>query len=261
MNDISALLIEIRNQFISELPARLDDIENNVLALVKTESYEEIFEQVYRAAHSLKGSAGMHEGLHILSTIAHNFENELTQLDLLQQKNNAVNIKYLLAHIDLLRYALDHISNNNDNFSDIEQKLSRLSSNQDHQQYRVLVIESSPAIIEMIQHTLSAYPMQNRTCSNGYDALKLLLLEHFDLVITHNEARMLNGTALIAALRLSNANSVHSILLTSSPVKASCPGLNPDYIINKDRDLVKNLSAIIPKIIADIQQQNDNINP
>lgn len=255
MNDISALLAEIRLQFISELPARLDDIETNILTLLEADSYEDVFQQVYRAAHSLKGSAGMHEGLDILGTIAHNFENELTHLDSEKQGNIPVNIKTLLAYIDLLRQALDSISNNNEHFADIERQLSALSNQQSHLKYRVLVIESSKSIIDMARHTLSDYPMHIRTCSNGYDALKLLLLEHFDIVITNNEAPMLNGLALIAALRLSNANpGIQSILLTSTPAQAPCPELEPNYIINKDRDLVKNLSGIISKITADIQQ-------
>jgi CheY-like chemotaxis protein len=101
--------------------------------------------------------------------------------------------------------------------------------------------------------------VQLEICNNGIEALKRLLLEHFDLVITHIEAPILNGIALVAALRLSESSrDICSILLTSKPVKVLHSDVDPDFVIHKDKDFNDNLSAIMPDIIANLKNNNSD---
>ena len=245
MKDISAFLADIRNQFITDLPARLDTMETLVLTLEKAGNFDSSFEELYRTAHSLKGSAGIH-GLHILSTIAHHLENELTYIGSQNKNNGHLQTDKLLNNIDLSRQALEQIRCGNNDFTDIEQRLEQqYLVNGDHYS-RVLLLESSQVISKMIEQVLSAYPVQLETCDNGYTALQRLLLEPFDIVISHIEAPMLNGIALIAALRLSDpCRNITSILLTAKTQRPLNRDIDPDYIVLKNENFIDNFAKVI----------------
>lgn len=77
-NHIENLLNEICNTYLAELPPRLDEIENIILDFTRLESLEESYQNLYRKVHSIKGSAGTH-AFHILTTICHDFEDQLSQ--------------------------------------------------------------------------------------------------------------------------------------------------------------------------------------
>lgn len=252
MADISAFLAEIREQFIADLPARLDTMESQLLELQRDRDFDAVFDDVYRTVHSLKGSAGTH-GLHIISTIAHHLENELTRAGAQFKNDIPVQHDQLLQYIDLLRQALERINNNSSDFADIESQLEKQYFANGTKASRVLLLESSQLFTSMIKESLSAYPIHLETRDNGYIALQRLLLEPFNIVITHIEAPMLNGIALIVALRLSDTGkNIKSILLTANPHHPCHRNVDPDYIIVKDADFIDRFTSVISTALSDI---------
>ena len=125
--DINDLLAELKKGFIAEIPARLDDMESLVLDMEKNESFQEHYENVYRHAHSLKGSAGSY-GLHFITSVCHAMEDALNET----KGNNALflqfGIDYWLEYIDLMRLVLSDLSAGNDSLSKHEEKLDKLQS-------------------------------------------------------------------------------------------------------------------------------------
>lgn len=255
MQDINALLQEIRNNYIAELPSRLDDIESNILTLEKDPDNREIFEELYRQVHSLKGSAGTH-GLHIHSTICHNLEDRITEAS---QESGDIkpDINNWLKHLDLLRSALDLVNNNGDDFTSIERDLEELRNPDNEQQFYGLIVDTSNLNIQICKQVFESYPIKFSECSNGIEALQRLLMEPFDLLITSAELPVLNGTALIAALNLSGKRktSVKTIMLTSNENTRINRDIDPDMIVLKGKNLIRELAETSVGVMDELRKR------
>jgi CheY-like chemotaxis protein len=92
---------------------------------------------------------------------------------------------------------------------------------------------------------LSEFSVQAMIMHDGLQALMRALTETFDLIITTNEIPLLNGVALIGALKLSDSRNrnAKTILITANKNIASIRkrASDADYII-KDAKLPKNLA-------------------
>lgn len=245
MHNISNILEQIRQQYVAELPLRIDKIESLVLELSDTMQFQSTFDELYRETHSLKGTAGMHN-LHILSTISHHFENQITPIGGATNTINDSQTKTLLQFMDLFRLAIDQIINNETDFSHIEEQLAKLSLTEKHNTIKILIVESSKTIIDITQQIFADYPVAIILCRDGYEALKILLIEHYELLITNTETPVLNGIALIAALKHSEEKKHHTytMLLTSKQQYGSSNRYSdPDYTIIKDNQFIENFST------------------
>ena len=255
MHDISEILLEIRQRYVAELPTRIDTIESLILRLEEPEQFLPTFEELYRAAHSLKGSAGIHN-LHILGTISHHLESQITPLGNTKSADST-EIDNLLQYLDLLRQATDLIIDDNSDFSLVEKKLASLQSNHDKENIHILMIESSKTIINITNQVFHDYTATIEFCQDGYEALKRLLLEQYDLLITNAEAPVLNGEALIAALQHSEDHKDHTvtILLTSKETSDQSKHCNePDFTVLKNNQFIENFSATVTKAIEAIEE-------
>ncbi|NOY66076.1 MAG: hypothetical protein GXP13_01530 [Gammaproteobacteria bacterium] len=257
MQDISNLLEQIKQQYVAEIPSRIDALESLILQLENTDQFKSTFEELYRTVHSLKGSAGMHN-LHILGTVSHHFENRITQIG--DDKSASTDqINSLLRFTDLLRQATEQIINNENEFSAVEKKLAKLSATNEQKNIKILVVETSKTIINIAEEIFSEYPAKLSLYRNGYDALKVLLIEHHDLLITNTEAPVLNGIALIAALNHSQDLKRHtySMLLTSKEKGTpSSRHSNSDYTVLKNKHFIENFSSTAKQAIDDIKSQH-----
>jgi len=255
MEDITELLAQMRLQYIAELPSKLDGIESIILKLSDTVDFNPQFDELYREIHSLKGSAGTH-GLHIISTIAHHLENSLTKTGKSSAQLDQVTQNIWLEYIDIFRLALEQIETANEIPAVIEQRLETIRMQQDDKPFRCMLVDSSLSIIEINKQLIASYPFQVEVSHNGYEALQLLMLEHFDLLVTSTEVGILNGQAMIAALKLSETGKHHvpTILLTSKPGHSHKRNTDPDYIVHKDASFIQTLGKTIDKVIQKILQ-------
>lgn len=241
LDKFQSLLDDMRNSFIEELPERCDKIERLVFNLEK--SYEkDIFDDIYRHVHSLKGSGGIH-GFLIVTTICHQFENRLSEY---HDGLNSQKASCIYAYIDLLRNVADLEQRGVKDFSSIEQKLSEIQATLRQHRYAILIAESSKMIKELYKTLFSAFPVQCTFVDDGISALRHLTQEEFDIFIVAGELSCLNGIAVCLALRASESKNkdVNTILVTSRT--QSIPHYAEiNHVLPRNANFVKQLTTII----------------
>jgi len=242
--DLAKLLSDLRKTYIQELPDKFDSLENHLLSLKTPEYYQDSFENAYRIAHSLKGSAGTYD-FHILTHICHQLEDRLTALSSsgMDPASSKIN---LLEYVDLMREALELARVEQTDFLHIEDKLSEIAQRNSIEKFTGMIIDTSDTSIQITKNIFEAYPITFVVEKDGQTALQRLLHEPFDLLITSAELPTLSGVALIAALRLSKsrAHNLPIILVTSKITGGNKRNIDPNFIIQKDKDLIENMNKV-----------------
>ena len=244
--DVQAMLRQLREKYLAELDDKLGDLESDLLALDRAEHFYDVFERAYRKVHSLKGSAGTY-GLPILSKICHQLEEHLHQLSITPAKLPREMSDRCLAHIDLMRKARDQAQAGGEHFNDIEEELSALRTLLLGDRYSVLIVETSKVNIKLCAEIMKRYPVQVTVMDNGYQALEHLLQQKYHLLITGLEVKVLNGLALVAAVRMSARGNqdMQAILLSSSKQPPFKRNVDPNYIVPRDSKFAENLGQAI----------------
>ncbi|MCW8855179.1 MAG: Hpt domain-containing protein [Gammaproteobacteria bacterium] len=248
-NPVQALLDQLRNEFLTELPAKIEEIESLILGLTNNNNYEEI----YRLVHSLKGAGGTH-GIQIISVICHQLENHLEKQREQNKLSSTECIDYCLKYIDLLSKVHGQAKNNSNQFSVIEKLLNDIANSNCEHKYSALLIESSQLQINLVKQSLSSVPLMIETHNNGLKALEILLHKKYDIVLTGMEINGLNGEALISAMRLSKSinKNTKSILLTSKSFNRPKRMTDPDRIIARSKDLSQQLKSAVEELLKQV---------
>lgn len=239
---INDLLESLKVEYLGTLPERLDEIEALILGLPENSDAQSLL----RAVHSLKGAAGTH-GFHIYTKICHQMEDMMRELISSDKIHSQAAVNILLDYKDIQNTAFDLIASNNDNFSIIDQKLSQINSSGSRHQKRILVVEPSPLYSFMIDSVLKAENCQVTIVSDGLIALENLLMQTYDVVITAMEMPVLNGDALVSALRISKGKNkdINAILITSKDVNLIEHSNIFNHIVN--RNIIK--EGLLPSLI------------
>lgn len=248
MQAFQALLKEMRESFLSELPERCDRGDALILALEKSPHDREVFTALYREVHSLKGAGGTH-GLSIITTVCHHLENLLSETDGRRGFDTAFATR-ALAYVDLLRQVERIARHDTPDFSVLETELGTLRQLTLQRRKAGLIAESSTAMTGLYKKALEALPVQLTVVDDGLTALDRLLHEPFDFVIAGGELKELNGMALMAALRAARTRN-HDIpaILVSSKCDAVPDGLSFSATLTRDRELAKNLISAVRAIV------------
>ena len=254
--DVQAMLRQLRENYLDELGEKLGGIESDLLALERTERFADVFERAYRKVHSLKGSAGTY-GLPIIGKICHQLEEHLNLFSHNASKLNREVLDRCLAHIDLMRKAGDQAQAGAEHFNDIEEELSTLRTLLLGDRYSVLIVETSKVNIKLCTEILKHYPVHLTVVDSGYQALELLLQQKYHLLITSLEVKMLNGLALVAAVRMSARGNqdMQAIMLTSSKQPPFKRNVDPNFIVPRDSNFAENLGSAINNCIAALQEK------
>ena len=250
-NQIEKLLSDLRNNYLAELPARLDELDNLIVSFRSADNKADVFESLYRDVHSIKGSAGTHT-LHILTTICHDFEDQLNIHEKNLSEVSKTDIDIWLKYIDLLRNAHTALINQETSFPTIESELEKLRKSNDNKiTYRCLLVGPTKLQKQICETIFSKNNTSLSVANDGYEALGRLLASKYDFLITNHETSLLNGIALIAATRIgsiSNRN-IQAVLLTSNETLTLNRHTDPDYILIKNSSLTDNLSIVVNEII------------
>jgi len=214
MNDASVadLLEQLREGFIADLPARIDEIEDEVMSSKDSDSYDKLF----RMVHSLKGSAGSYN-YHVVTKIAHSMEDVMLALMQRNQFGTTPTINLLLKFIDIMRDTVDSLAATDEAPRDVDERLDSLREQVFTEKLKILIVEPSKLYASLIEHILQSLPVDFTFAPDGMRALDSLLLNKYDLLVTSLESSRLNGDALVAALRLlHNFNrNIKTVLITS----------------------------------------------
>ncbi|MEK6662819.1 MAG: Hpt domain-containing protein [Pseudomonadota bacterium] len=254
--DVQAMLRQLREKYLAELDAKLGDLESDLLALDRVEHFSDVFERAYRKVHSLKGSAGTY-GLPILSKICHQLEEHLNQLSITPAKLPREMSDRCLAHIELMRKARDQAQAGGEHFNDIEEELGVLRTQLLGDRYSVLIVETSKVNIKLCTEIMKRYPVQVTVMDNGYQALEHLLQQKYHLLITGLEVKVLNGLALVAAVRMSARGNqdMQAILLSSSKQPPFKRNVDPNYIVPRDSKFAENLGSAIDSCVVALREK------
>lgn len=246
------MLLQLRNTFLEEIPEKLDRLDQLLVAMEKTGADSEPFNEFYRIIHSLKGSGGTF-GLHIITTICHQLEDLLNTTDG-GAKYTPVLITISLDYVDLLRITLGQVRAGNTGFPQTEERLNGLRKQLAQKQFTVLIIDNSKLLTQIYLEALAELPLRSVVMADGYTALMRVLTEPFDLLITTNEIPVLNGIAIIGALKLSASKNrnIKTILVTANRGIANKKSrvTDADYVIVKDAQLAQNLADITKNALS-----------
>jgi len=242
------LLAKMRDEFIGEIPERCAALDDLILKLENSPADLNVFNELYRGVHSLKGSGGTH-GLSIVTTICHQLENLLTEVEKKKSFGAAV-ASQALSYVDLLRQVEKIAHDENQNFSAIESALIVLRNAGLRSRKTGLIAEASSMMGQFYQHALEDLPLQVRIVDNGLVALERLLHEPFDFVIVGRELKELNGVALMVALRESNTRNANiPAIFISTKVDAVPAHAAFGAVLARDKQLPVNLKAAVQLIL------------
>lgn len=246
-----ALLRQLRESYLQDLPEKLDRLEGLLLAAGKTTDADgERFADFYRQVHSLKGSGGTY-GLHVLSTVCHQLEDYLNLRAGNPPRLEAALAAPALRHVDLLRLVASEAVAGQISFETVERKLAALRTELFPRTLKALVVLSSRTTRQLCVQLLEARGFRALSEADSYTALLRALTEPFDVLITSNELPVLSGAGLLAAIRLSNHpnRSTPSILITSSAdQRGTRRQIDPDHVLVRDPQLPDHLDRLLNTI-------------
>lgn len=247
------LLEQLKEAFLSELPEQCNGLSTLTLSLGKQPGNREIYEELYRKVHSMKGSAGTH-GVPIISQICHHLEDHLCTVDDGTTQINNRFIDICLSYVDLVQTAADIAQNRHPDFTAVENDLEHIRQEVLEDKRCGLIVESSVMMALMCRDALSKLPVQLSLLDNGLIALERLLQAKFDFLVIGKELKILNGAALISALRASESvnKNIPAIMLTSTRAAKIPPSGRPNHLIQRDMKLAGNLADTVKQVIRDI---------
>ncbi len=105
------------NTFIMETKSHLESMENNLLELDHADSKQNLLQEIYRSAHTIKGSSSIIK-CDIIKDIVHNIENIIQVFINSKSYIDTESVDHILLSCDLINNILEDL----DNISDYENK-------------------------------------------------------------------------------------------------------------------------------------------
>lgn len=253
INAIEAVLRDMRNQFVDEVPERCQRMETLAKTIAETGASGEAFDELYRYVHSLKGSGGTH-GLPIITNICHHFENLLTDAVSQSRMSPALFAERMLSYIDLLATTAEALRRGV-SVVDKEVELERLLHLREARQRVALLADSSKTMQGLFRSALDGFGLKVIVVDNGMQALMRLVHEPIDLLVVGNELDELSGQAVIAALRESHGRN-HNIpvVLVKSANSALSDHVRASAVVTRDARMVEQLPSVLEAILQQMQE-------
>lgn len=258
-NKFSALIIDIRDEFLESLIEKCDQIEAYVLELGHTPQLR-TFNELFRLLHNAKGSGGSH-GLFYLVSICHQFEDLLVNTRATYSFDEGF-VNEGLFLVDLIRQIVECERKGEDydsaDYAGIEKKLADISKRQHPHTKKILISDSSRTMAKFYVDAFKSIDSISATLTdNGFDALKRLFTSEYDLLICACEQKGLDGPALLSALRDSNSkNNGIPIILICNGAREHSFDYERILIIDRDENLGNNFLAQVKSTLEHDQRHN-----
>lgn len=246
MEAFEALLATMRDDFLAEVPERCDALDASLLALVKSPQSKEIFMELLRQVHSLKGSGGTH-GLPVMTVICHHFEDLLSDNDV-QQGFNPKFVTTALSYISLLRKLQVVARHASPDYADIEAELETLRKSILCSHKACLIVETSASMRTLYQSILLEENVKI-TAVDNVSALEFLLREPFDFMIIGRELRDMDGAAVAATLRtLRGKNRDLPVILVTSNLAELPDSACLTAVLPRNNNLIEALATGVKRL-------------
>jgi FixJ family two-component response regulator/HPt (histidine-containing phosphotransfer) domain-containing protein len=202
---------DMLSDFYVEVEELFSDVEDSLFTIENADNYEQSFNSVFRAFHSIKGAAGMF-GFERLQQHMHFVE------DLLEKRKSATSISpamvdYLLCSIDIAKKILNNEDVTFDYYDPdtstststvlstekketIKKEVEVRKENEKFDGY-VFIIDDDPDIIEVIELILVGINFKVKTFLDAKSCVKSLATEAPDLIITDLNMPGMNGVELV----------------------------------------------------------------
>lgn len=245
MNDskkMEDLLDSLRVKYLSNLPEKLDNLENLVMDLDKESTPEETKKELYRHIHRMKGSAGSY-GHQFISTVCHYWEDMMESMRLQKILQDDITDRYL-KFVDLLR---TYQSNPAVDVQVLENNLVHIADPDKQFNKRALILENSNMIAKVLAATLNEKGYHTSFANDGYVAICRLLNEKFDILFTSLQTSTIDGASLINSLRVMKSpnEDISAALITSSEFGGFSIIHDQNHILHKEDNLLGQISELI----------------
>lgn len=253
--DVQLMLRQLRTTYLTEMTETLGEIESDILALERTNRFGEMFERGYRKVRALKGSASVYS-LPIVGKICNQLEEHLNLFGADPELLTPDMLERCRAHIALLHKAQEAARHGAEHFNDVDDELHTLRSKMLGPRFSALIVEISKVNIKLCTEIMKGYPAHVTVIDSGYQALELLLQQKYQLLIVGMEVKLLNGLALVAAVRMSARGNqdIQAILLTSSKLPSLKRTVDPNFIVARDSNFSQNLARAIETCTGTLAQ-------
>jgi chemotaxis protein histidine kinase CheA len=181
MSDIENILKQLRDNYLEEVPEKLQSIESIILNLNKYKNSDD-FHELYRHIHSQKGTAGTH-GLTFLSAICHQLEDEFMDIGDNISSITEAHTKNWLAYMDLFTEVSEFYKLGYTDTSKFEDKLKTLMKTIRKSTYSCLLVDTKSATLNIITEVLKQHSIHTTIFEDGYEALGRLLVNKYDMLI------------------------------------------------------------------------------
>jgi len=250
---LDRLFQQFRKAFLDEMPERLDAIDGLVSRLRQTrDGRTPILEDLYRQVHNIKGSSATF-GEHVVMAVCHRMEDLIRALVTGTMAVDARSVEFLARYGDLLRQGHALALSEGEGHAAVEAALDRLHEQIAGSRLTALVVVNSRVVRLICHEVLSELDVRLVEVDDALTALHRALSEPFDLVIVSSELGFLKGEALIAAVKLSPGRQHHAttILVSgSSRLRPHKRNTDPDHVIRRDTDFVRNLRRLVAARLA-----------
>lgn len=250
-------LSEFREEFFDHAQEEIGAIVDLLLAIENKQSFDEELREVFRKVHSLKGSSGSYE-FYLFARICHVFEDYISLKDNTSDLSNFIS-KSLKA-TDLMMECLESYSGEDfDSESQVLiKKLQETFNYREQEKKRVLLIDASNSMNKIVQRSAEKYGFDLKHVRDGAAAFNLLFFEHYDLIITSVNLKVLDGISLIKGLKvMETANSNTPVLLISSDLKAKNSfeaSLAPEHFLEKGADFINEIDSFLSSFVSDDEE-------
>jgi two-component system chemotaxis sensor kinase CheA len=110
---------EIINDFLVEAEELVDSLDNNLVALEERPNDLDLLNEIFRAAHTIKGTSGF-LGLDKIMSLTHNMEDVLNKLRKEELRVTSDIMDVVLESVDMLKILLEDVSHGRESDLDIE---------------------------------------------------------------------------------------------------------------------------------------------
>jgi CheY-like chemotaxis protein len=211
---------EFQQEYLDGLKEKLGGLEIIILGFENKSQKDLLSDDSYiefkRVVHSIKGSAGSYD-FNFASTICHNMEDFMQEAEMKEITSDFVDTLFKYHNL-LTLYCDGQMGAVDINKVDLEQRLLSINPSQvDATTEKVLVVEQSKMLSNIYRRFLGELGVQVSICKDSFQALGRLLEEPFDVLITGNIIKPIDGVSLAGMIEVSNTlNKDIDVYITSS---------------------------------------------